>query len=214
MRPGLRHAGLLALLAGLALPACSPFERPPTKKPINHYLADQRDLSNVRRVMVLPFTLGPGVVGDQERLRTPFVAELAKLRRFEIVPLPIEAQEAAMVRQTLIEGRLSTDAVVRLCRRYNLDGVITGVITDWRAYQPPHLGVRTQLISVHSGSTVWAVDAIYDCNDQSTISDLRHYHKHFQASDGSLHTWEMNMLAPTRFAAYVAHRVIGTWTDA
>lgn len=198
-------------LALLGLTACGLVERPPEKKPVNSFLADARDLANVRRIMVLPFSLGPGVTGDTERVRSAYVAELNKLRRFEVVPLPTAAQEDDVLNESLQQGRMSTDAMVRLCRRFHLDGVLMGVVTAWRPYTPPHLGLRTQLVSVHSGSTVWAVDAIYDCNDQSTISDLRHYSQRFQADDGSLHGWQMNTIAPTRFAAYVSHRVIGTW---
>jgi hypothetical protein len=108
---------------------------------------------------------------------------------------------------------MSTEAVVRLCNRYRLDGVLVGTVTAYRAYTPPHLGMRTNLVSVHSGSIVWAVDAIYDAQDRSTISDLRHYHEHVQAHDGNLHGWEMDTIAPTMFCAYVAHRFVGTWVE-
>jgi hypothetical protein len=63
--------------------------------------------------------------------------------------------------------------------------LMVGTVTQWRAYQPPHLGMRTQLMSVHSGATVWAVDAIYDTNDRTTISDLRHYAETVQQDDGT-----------------------------
>ena len=74
-------------------------------------------------------------------------------------------------------------------------------------------GMRTQLVSVHSGAIVWAVDALYDAADRSTISDLRHYYEHMEADDHSLHGWELNLIAPSWFARYVAHRFVGTWTD-
>lgn len=205
----MRGAPLLAclLLAGCTLP------RPPEKRAVNSYLADHRDLENVRRIMVLPFGEEPGVAADCERIRDAFVGELQKLRRFEIVPLPATAQESADIEASLRAGRLSTDAIVRLCNRYHLDGVLTASVTAWRAYLPPQLGLRTQLVSVHSGAVIWAVDAIYDSSDRSTVSDLRHYHEHVQADDGNLHGWEMNTIAPTMFAHYVAHRFVGTWVE-
>jgi hypothetical protein len=66
---------------------------------------------------------------------------------------------------------------------------------------------------VHSGATIWAVDAIYDTADRTTISDLRHYASRVQEADGSLHDWEMNLLSPTKFTTYVAHRFVGTWVE-
>jgi hypothetical protein len=150
---------------------------------------------------------------DCSKVRDAFVAELQKLRRFEVVPLPAEASEDEELHFSLSRGRLSTEAVVRLCRRYSLDGLFLGSVTSWRAYTPPHLGLRTQLVSVHSGAPVWAVDAIYDAADRSTISDLRHYTDTMQQDDGNLHGYELSLLSPSKFTTYVAHRCVGTWIE-
>ncbi|MBL8748114.1 MAG: hypothetical protein JNK78_03070 [Planctomycetes bacterium] len=208
MRPRTYVAIAALTLAG----ACS-MEPPLSVKAINSYLAEPADLANVRRIMVLPFAQEAGVQAQCEQVRDAFVAELLKLRRFEVVPLPAEARENEMLHDSIRRGRLSTEAMVRLCDRYALDGVLLGSVTAWRAYTPPHLGMRTQLISVHSGATIWAVDAIYDSGDRTTISDLRLYAKRTQQADGSLHDWEMNLLSPAKFTNYVAHRFVGTWVE-
>ena len=205
-------ATVLAVAALLPTAACK-LQRPPTTKAINSYLAEPPDLANVRRIMVLPFGREAGVDADPQVVRDAFVAELQKLRRFEVVPLPADAQEDDLLNQSVHRGRLSTEAMVRLCDRYALDGLFVGTVTAWRAYQPPHLGMRTQMISVHSGAVVWAVDAMYDSADRTTIDDLQLYAASTQADDGSLHGWEMNLLSPTRFTTYVARRFVGTWVE-
>ncbi|MBZ0152927.1 MAG: hypothetical protein K8J09_15495 [Planctomycetes bacterium] len=204
---------LFAVAAAALLTAGCQIEAPPRPKIVNSYLAEPTDLANVRRIMVLPFGQETGVMADCLLVRDAFVAELQKLRRFEVVPLPSEAVEAADLNRSVARGRLSTDAMVRLCSRYALDGVFVGTVTSWRAYTPPHLGLRTQLVSVHSGSPIWAVDAIYDANDRTTISDLKHYDGQSVHEDGNLHGWEMNLLSPTKFTTYVAHRFVGTWIE-
>jgi TolB-like protein len=208
----MRSARVLPLVLAAIAPACN-LQRPPARKPINSYLAEPADLANVRRIMVLPFTQEASVFADCGKVRDAFVTELQKLRRFEVVPLPDDADEDDALNASIHRGRLSTDAMVRLCNRYSLDGVLVGSVTAWRAYTPPHLGLRTQLVSVHSGAVVWAVDALYDSNDRSTVSDLRQYADASQQNDGSLHGWEMNLLAPTKFTTYVAHRFVGTWVE-
>lgn len=206
-------ARLPLLLAGLAALAVGCSSQPHTPKPINSYLAEPADLANVRRIMVLPFAQESGVQADCTKVRDAFVAELQKLRRFEVVPLPGDAREDDELNASLSRGRLSTDAMVRLCNRYHLDGVFVGSVTAWRPYTPPHLGMRTQLISVHSGAPIWAVDAIYDSSDRTTIGDLRHYVEHTQQDDGNLHGWEMNLVSPSKFTTFVAHRFVGTWVE-
>ena len=209
----MNHA-LRCLLVAAVLPfAGCQLPRPPEPQIINCYLAEPADLANVRRIMVLPFTQEDGVQVDCQMVRDAFVAELQKLRRFEVVPLPMNAQEDDVLNKSLHHGRLSTDAMVRLCNRYTLDGVLVGSVTNWRPYQPPQLGMRTQLISVHSGATVWAIDAMYDTNDQATVSDLRHYTETSQNDDGNLHGWQINLLAPKKFTNYVAYRFVGTWVE-
>ena len=209
MRP---LARLFAFAAALPFAACH-IERPLAEKPINSYLAEPDDLANVRRIMVLPFAHEAGVQADCVQVRDAFVTALQKLRRFEVVPLPEDAREDDELNASVRRGRLSTEAMVRLCERYALDGLLVGTVTAWRAYTPPHLGMRTQLISVHSGATVWAVDAMYDSSDRTTINDLRLFAERSQRDDGTLHGWELNLLAPGKFTNYVAHRFVGTWVE-
>lgn len=210
MSPLLRRVVFaLPLLAALG---CK-IEAPPRPKVVNSYLAERADLANVRRIMVLPFAHEAGVTMDCNKVRDAFVAELQKLRRFEVVPLPSEAREDEELNFSLSRGRLSTESVVRLCNRYSLDGLFLGSVTSWRAYTPPHLGLRTQLVSVHSGAPIWAVDAIYDAADRTTISDLRHYTDTTQQDDGNLHGYQLSLLAPSKFTTYVAHRCVGTWVE-
>jgi TolB-like protein len=199
----------LPLLAALG---CQ-IEAPPRPKVVNSYLAERADLANVRRIMVLPFGQEAGVQADCNSVRDAFVGELQKLRRFEVVPLPSDALEDDVLTKSLTRGRLSSDALVRRCTRYSVDGVFVGTVTSWRPYQPQRLGMRTHLVSVHSGSPIWAVDAIYDAAERTTIGDLRHFVEHTQRDDGNLHGWEMNLISPGKFTSFVAHRFVGTWVE-
>jgi len=198
-------------IAMLALAAC--WGTPHEPKVINSWLAEPADLANVRRIMVLPFGQESGVQADCNKVRDAFVAELQKLRRFEVVPLPSDASENEQLNRSLSRGRVSSDALVRLCNRYAVDGVFLGTVTTFRPYQPQQMGMRTQLVSVHSGSPIWAVDAIYDAAERTTIGDLRHFVEHTQRDDGNLHGWEMNLISPGKFTSFVAHRFVGTWVE-
>jgi hypothetical protein len=197
--------GLAAVLGG-----CGLIPSPPRKLPVNHFLSDPRDFDTVRRVMVLPFHESYGVHANSPQVREAFVNELAKLGRFEVVPLPDRASEHEDINDSLTRGRLSTDALVTLSTRYQVDGVLIGSITSYRPYPPINLGLRLQLISLHSGRTVWAADGLYDSNDALILEDLQHYAGSFAAAEASMHGWELNLLAPRKYAAYVAHRLVAS----
>ena len=207
-----RLAIVSTCVAALLLASCG-LTRPNRPKQINSYLAESSDLANVRRIMVLPFHSEAGISIDHAQVRDSFVAELQKLRRFEVVPLADAAREDDMLNDSLAHGRISTEAMVRLCERYALDGLFVGSVTAWRPYKPAQLGLRTQLISVHSGSSIWAVDTMFDAADRTTISDLQHYVEGTQRDDGNLHGWEMTLISPTKFTNFVAHRCVGTWVE-
>ena len=204
---------IFALCAAATILSSCQLSRSSRPKSINSYLAEPTDLANVRRIMVLPFHAEAGSTLDTNKIRDAFVSELQKLRRFEVVPLSDGARENDILNASLARGRISTEAMVRLCNRYALDGLFVGAVTAWRPYSPPHLGLRTQLISVHSGASIWAVDTIFDSADRTTISDLQHYVTRTQRDDGNLHGWEMTLLSPAKFTNFVAHRCVGTWVE-
>lgn len=202
---------LLLLPAALAVSGCGLLPQPPRPMPVSAYHADMRDIEGMRRVMVLPFDLAPAVQGDPRPVRQAFIAELAKIQLFELVPLPDGAGEDRVLYDTLQQGRMSAEALVALGKRYQLDGVLLGKVTGYRAYKPQHLGLHVQLVSVHTGSVVWAVEGFYDTTDARTIEDLEHYSRSFMAEDESMHGWHINLISPARFASYVSHRLVGTW---
>ena len=102
-----RRAVLGVAFAALLTGACQ-WSRPLEPKVINHYLAEPTDLANVRRIMVLPFRREADVEVDTAAVRDAFVAELQKLRRFEVVPLPAAAREDDEINLSMSLGRLST----------------------------------------------------------------------------------------------------------
>jgi hypothetical protein len=202
---------LLILPIYIGLVSCGFFVRDPEPQRVNAYLADDQDIRSVRRVMVLPFLEAPGVAADVDRVREAFIGELSKLHRFELVALPPGAREDGLINRGLARGRISTTALVSLSDRYNLDGVMLGTVTSYRAYLPPHLGLQVQLISIHSGNTIWAAEGHYDASDARTVEDLQHYFQTSRPSNETRHGVEIYWISPTKFASYVSYRLVDSW---
>ena len=203
------RAGALLLVAGLPA-ACGLFADAPTPKPVNAYRGDERDLAHVKRIMVLPFSPAPGVSAQATQVREAFLGEMAKIQKFEVVPLPDGAEEDRELYASLRHGRISAGELVELGKRYRLDGVLLGTITNYRPYLPQNLGLRMQLTSLHSGATVWAAEGHYDASDSATQNDLEHFATTFLGEEQSMHGWRINLLSPQKFAAFVSHRLVAT----
>ena len=197
-------------LTALGSASCGFVSNAPRQLPVNHFVADPRDFDTVRRVMVLPFDRSPGVNVSVDSVREAFLAELAKLQRFEVMPLPTRAAEHAEIHESVQRGRLSTDALVALSERYQVDGVLIASVTSYRPYPPMNLGLRVQLVSLHSGRTVWAAEGHYDANDARVVEDVEHYAHSFVAREASMHGWEINLISPRKFQGFVSHRIVAT----
>lgn len=204
------HALLATALVVFGSAGCGLLPQAPRQLPVNHFVSDPRDFDTVRRVMVLPFDRSPGINVGVEGIREAFISELSKLQRFEVMPLPDRASEHAAIHASVLRGRLSTDALVALSERYQVDGVLIASVTSYRAYPPMNLGLRVQLVSLHSGRTVWAAEGHYDANDARVIEDIEHYSHSFVAEEASMHGWEINLISPRKFTGFVTHRIVAT----
>jgi hypothetical protein len=182
----------------------------PRRMPVNSYLADARDLMAVRRVVVLP------VAGEhvpetlRKHLQRSMEAAIASTQRFQVVPLPAVLDEDRHLLESELSGRLSTSGLVDLAKRYQVDGVVLCRVHAFQPYKPPTLGMQSQLVSIHSGDTVWAVDATYDAGREDVRLDLREFCENELAQIESLHGWDLLRLSPRLYGEYVVHRVVAT----
>ena len=177
---------------------------------MNSYIGDSRDLTNVRRVMVIPFE-GPGVPAENlNSCYESFKNQLAQQGIFQVVPLPPLAGSERELLGTENSGRVSATGLVAIGKRYNVDGIILGRVTSFKAYRPPLLGMRIHLFSMHTGETVWAVDQTFDMAKSESRFDLLDYSRKKLATEGTLHGAEFIEMSPKRFIDYVMTRVVST----
>jgi len=201
---------LLALCAG-ALGACQlPFRRPPRPIWVHAWRAADRELTPVRRVVVLQF-IGESIP-DQSlaSLREAFLAELATAQVFEAVPLPDGAGDSRGIYEAAGKGSISSAGLVEIGKRYGADGVLLARVTSFRPWLPPVIGLNILLVSVHTGAAVWTADQTFDASREDVREDVLHYSVTKLAPDPSLHEAEMMLLSPRRFARYASARIVAS----
>ena len=207
-----RKTGFLLGMGLLALPSCSLFGPGWTKpKPVDAFFADPRDTALVRRVLVLPFDIEGGGDADPDVVWRIFCMELQKTGRFEVLALPEDDRRKWLDNLPRLKGVFPLADLLDFCDRYGADGVLYGTVTRFRAYKPPCLGLRLGMVSAQTGQVVWETDVLYDMADRESMEDLRNYVATVSSPDDSLHKWEMALLSPRRFTAYVCHRVVDRW---
>jgi len=205
---------LVPLLFVLCAASCSVRDKLAYKElDINHYLADERDLEPVRMIMVLPFDgeIAPKEV--REHVTRTFVREIAEKGQFIVKPLPRLSDEENLILSSESKGRIDTKELVDLCKRFHLDGVIIGRITSYQDYYPPRIGLRSLMVSVHSGDIVWAADMVFNAAKQLTRQDAIRYYEGTLITEASNHGREMIFLSPREFSEYAVARLLSTLQD-
>jgi hypothetical protein len=198
---------VLALVAG----GCGSTSHMQQPRPVNHHFATRAEISQVRRVLVVPFLVADGLHANEASVRRQFVTELEKLQRFEVIDPGNQGGDLDRLRQDALDGRLEPASVTELQERYRADAVLLATITHHRPYLPAVLGLRTQIVNLHSGRPIWAAEGLYDADDLATHRDLLQFCARMQTDDESRHGWEMTALSPQRFARYVSFRLLATW---
>ncbi len=163
------------------------------------YVAEPTPVGNLGVVAVLPFVNRSGVRFDDDEFANILASEAVKAGAGRVIR-PAQIRAAAQPGESL---RTADDAL-RIGRRMRADVVIACAITDYDPYDPPKVGIATQVLRVAAGamsgqdldrllqSASWqrgplalsrsgaahamaAFEAVYDAQDPETRRALRAY---------------------------------------
>ncbi|MEO0480589.1 MAG: hypothetical protein AAF196_14005 [Planctomycetota bacterium] len=198
-----------AVVLGLILCAC---QSTGSRDAVPIFSERQSDeaLRSVQRVMVLPMQNADGVTAETEQVRDSLARALVRTGRFEVRPLPDGSEEQSRIYDSVRRATLAPRDLVALGERYQIDAVVLGTVTSFRPYEPPQFGLRTRMLSLHDGSTLWQAEAVLDASDDAVAADVRRYAEDEQAEETSLHGWRMTFLSPRRFIDYGTSRIAST----
>jgi hypothetical protein len=195
----------LACASALVLTSCSSL--PTQEVPL---LATGRITSDfasysIRRVGLLPIrTDGEdgAVDGDLEQ---SFHAELVAATGYEVIKLSQHDLLECDALQPYRRGSYSAETLLELRRRFLLDAVAVGVVSNRRVVPPQRLGAQFDLISCETGATLWSSRILLDAADVKTRDALVIWSEdHTDTIDGA----ELVLLSPRRFARFAAWQVM------
>ncbi|MDX2186041.1 MAG: hypothetical protein SFV32_03840 [Opitutaceae bacterium] len=191
--------------------AIGPFYEPTNvRKNVLHLPLD------VRRVLLVPLaSTGPSIPEENmNAMDAVFQTELNRTQRFEVVALNRDQLADLIGRRqvssTEVIPALFVEKILRTDNRFGADAVLFVDVTDFKAYPPVSIGVRSKLIRISDMSVLWAADLNLAADDRRVINSARKYARHLGSDAGPVDLSHTVLQSPTRFAAFAAHTTFGT----
>ncbi len=177
---------------------------------INYHKSEEYKNTILHRVLLLPFTIESRRDKVVDEVTEAFYIELQKSAKFDII-VPQEFQDILSQQKDIWNrGLIRPETIVEAKKRYKVDAIIFGTITQYQPYEPPVLGIKIGMFSAMSGNIMWSSDAIFDSSEASVIKLVKSYYKEHYQRKQSLYDWKIILVSMKRYAQFVAHHMVNT----
>jgi len=160
----------------------------------------------LRRVGLLPFT-GEGLSGEESRhLQASFFAEASTVAPFEIVPLDPSDVAEIPTSDPYRRGVYKPRTIIDVARRFNLDAVFIGTVTDRNLFSPPRIGMQLDMVASETGMVIWNSAVYLDGSQQQVRKNVEIWAGVGQSDLESI-DWRLCLLSPRRFAQFATYHL-------
>jgi len=162
---------------------------------------------SLQRVGLLPFQ-GESIDAEGAReLQAAFATELSTGSAIEIVPLSPSDLEEVAKSEPFRRGSIKPATVLALAKRFRLDGLFVGTVTDVRGYAPQRLCVDLDLIASETGLAIWSASAQLDASDERVQRGLEQWIEKSRSGAAANEGSEIYLMSPRRFAQFAAAQI-------
>ena len=206
---------LAALVSGCAvMPASMRRSLATPYKPTNVAVLQPTIPQTIRRVAVLPLPQSREAYNQAagaNLLQPVLLAELAKRKLFEVVPVSAETlQRLTSGRGWSVDAALPPDFFERLRGLTDCDAVVFASLTVFRPYPPLQTGWKIRLVDCREHQTWWAVDEVFDAGSESVAAAAEGYARSELSLPNPLLADTGVLQSPLRFGQYAANAVART----
>lgn len=161
------------------------------------------DTYEIRRVGLLPFK-GKSLSREQAELfQDAFLSEVVRSTPYEVVLLDPNDLEMIEASDPHRRGWYKPKTVIQLSKRYSLDAILFGNVTEERFYPPQLLSLSIDLVSAETGLVVWSSSVHLDANDPRVRDGLQAYYDEEEDEEA----WRVALISPERFARFAAYQL-------
>ncbi|MBC8550192.1 MAG: hypothetical protein H8D23_11155 [Candidatus Brocadiales bacterium] len=177
---------------------------------INFHKSEEYRNAKLHRVLLLPFTIESQRDKVVDEVTDAFYIALQKSAKFEII-VPQGFQDILTQQNDIWNrGLIRSETIVEAKKRYKVDAIMFGTITQYRPYEPPILGIKIGMFSAVSGNIMWSSDAIFDSSEAAVIKLVKTYYKEHYKRKQSLYEWKIILLSMKQYAQFAAHYMVNT----
>ena len=195
----------LGLLVLSSLGACS---AAPRGVPVLGSATVARDFDSytIRRVGVVPFSGVEFSAEESNELSAAVFGELSAVTPYEVVPLDTIDPAEVPTSEPYRRGWYRPETVLGIARRFQLDAILIGSVTDYQGFPPQRLAVSVDLVAADTGMVVWSAAVQLDASQARTRRAVENWARlHLGAEEEQ--EWELILLSPRRFMRFVAFQV-------
>jgi hypothetical protein len=161
----------------------------------------------LKRVGLLPFQGECLDVESARELQAAFATELSTGSGLEVVPLSQSDLEEVQKSEPFRRGSIKPATVLALAKRYRLDGLFSGTVTDVRGYAPLRLCVDMDLVASETGLSIWSASAQLDASDERVRRGLEQWIRRNRSGSSANEGTEIYLMSPRRFAQFAAAQI-------
>ncbi len=198
-----RHLSSIVLGSVLLASACLAPRVPAMPRLATAQVSNDFGTYEIRRVGLLPFH-GKQLSGAQRaKFQDAFLSEVARSTPYELVLL--DPFDLEMIDETDAHhvGWYKPATVIELSKRYSLDAMLFGTVTDERFYPPQLLSLAVDMVSAETGLVIWSSSIHLDANDPRVVDGLQAYY----TTGDDPEAWRLALISPERFARFAAYQV-------
>jgi len=197
------RALLVVLAAAVLGVGCVTTRSPEIPRLADAVVSSDFESYTLRRIG-LPAFVGRELSAQQGRdLQHALHTELAQSTPYEIVLLDERDLAELEASDPYRRGWYEPRTIIGLAKRYSLDGILFGTVSQQRFYPPQLLSLQVDMVSAETGLVIWSGTVDMDGSDQRVIDGLRIYY----GNDEDRESWRVALLSPERFARFAAFQV-------
>jgi len=91
------------------------------------------------------------------------------------------------------------------------DGVLHGIVTEFRPYPHMAVGLRMKLLDLRDGQLQWALEQVWDSADKTTEKRIKSYFKSEKRSGFAPLHEKLAAVSPIEFIKFVSYEMAGTF---